>query len=216
MINKSCWIHLSELNHSLFRTSPETLGRTVKILQHIRSVSVPILTEDFRRALLDEAKKYPLRPARNTVGTGQNQVHQDMLLQDQLKADSLFSELVSEFQQLFDEAIDSLELFSSQVVFNDVMIQMYAKGSGGITPHRDRTDYRHIICLFVLQGHGRFYISDDRKKSNQLEIANLPGDVLLMPGPGFIGLDERPFHYLEDITEERWIFGLRHDESKLK
>lgn len=204
------------MNRTLFRTSPETLGRAVSILRHIRTVSVPILTEDFRHALLDEAKMYPLRTVRNTVGTGENQVHQDMLLHDQLKADSLFSELAGEFQTLFDAAVGSLGLFSSRVVFNDVMIQMYEPGSGGITPHRDRTDYRHVICLFVLEGHGRFYISDDRKKTNQLEIANLPGDVLLMPGPGFVGLEQRPYHYLEDITEERWIFGLRHDQSKLK
>lgn len=205
----------SRLSQILFRTSPETLGRAVKILQHIRSISIPILTDDFRRELLDEAKQYPLRSARNTVGKGANRVHQDMLLQDQLTEQSLFNELVVEFQKLFDEAVDSLGLFSSKVVFNDVMIQMYAPGSGGITPHRDRTDYRHIICLFVLEGYGRFYISGDRNKTNQLEITNLPGDVLLMPGPGFAGLEERPFHYLEDISEERWIFGLRHDESKL-
>ena len=109
----------------------------------------------------------------------------------------------------------NVRCFPHPVIFNDVMIQKYEPGSGGITPHRDRTDYRHIICLFVLEGLGRFYISDDRKKSNALEIANLPGDVVLMPGPGFVGLTERPFHYLENITRERWVFGLRHDESKL-
>ena len=203
------------MNQPLFRTSPETLGQAINILQQIRSLSVPILSDDFRAALLAEAKKYPLRAARDTVGSGANRVYQDMVLQDKLKEDGKFAELVVEFQKLFDEAIKGRNFFSSPVVFNDVMLQKYEPGSAGITPHRDRMDYRHIICLFVLDGYGRFYISDDRKKLNQIEIANVPGDVLLMPGPGFIGLEERPFHYLENITEERWVFGLRHDESKL-
>lgn len=203
------------MNRIRFCVSPVVLGRAIGILKHVRSVSVPILTEDSCDALLTEAKQYPLRPARNTVGTGERKVYQDMLLQDQLKDNSLFNELVMHFQNLFDEAIADTSYFSAPVVFNDVMIQKYEVGSGGITPHRDRTDYRHIICLFVLEGSGRFYISDDRSKTNAMEIANLPGDVVLMPGPGYSGLNERPFHYLENITSERWIFGLRHDQSKL-
>ncbi len=200
---------------SCFCLSPTTLGRALEILKFSRSISVPVLTDEFRCALMDEAKQYPLRPARDTVGKGTDRVYQDMLLQDQLRTDGLFGELVVGFQQLFDEAIQTQLLFSTPVVFNDVMLQKYVPGSGGITPHRDRTDYRHIICLFVLEGMGRFYVADDRRKTNAMEIANLSGDVVLMPGPGFSGLEERPFHYLEDITIERWVFGLRHDQSKL-
>ncbi len=191
------------------------LGKSVEVLRHVRSVSLPILSRELCDSLLAEAKQYPLRLARNTVGTGERRVYQDMLLQDQLKENSLFIELVKEFQKLFDAAMSYTSQFSAPVVFNDVMIQKYPVGSGGITPHRDRTDYRHIICLFVLDGFGRFYVSDDRNKTNAIEIANLPGDVVLMPGPGFVGLNERPFHYLENITSERWIFGLRHDQSKI-
>ena len=166
-------------------------------------------------ALLREARGYELRPARGTVGSGSNQVIQDMLLQDALDSNGLFSNLTSEFQSLFNEAVCDDDHFAGQVVFNDWIVQKYTPGCQGITPHRDRTDYRYIICLFVLSGHGRFYIATDRGKSGQQEIANLPGDVILMPGPGFKGLDKRPFHYLEDISEERFIFGLRHDETKL-
>ena len=194
---------------------PSDLSGAIDILKCIRAVSLPILTEKFRLALLAEARHYSLRPACETVGSGANTVYQDMLLQDQLDMSGVFGELVYGFQKLFDQAPNVTNHFDGQVIFNDVIIQRYEPGSGGITPHRDRTDYRHIICLFVLKGHGRFYIADDRQKTNQVEILNLPGDVLLMPGPGFANLKHRPFHYLEDITEERWIFGLRHDASKL-
>ncbi len=199
----------------MFCISPASFGRALHLLKTVRSIAVPVLNDDFRQLLLEEAKQHPLRRARDSIGSGENRVDQDMLLQEKLRDDGAFAELVVEFQRLFDEAVTDSLLFSSTVVFNDVMIQKYEPGSGGITPHRDRTDYRHIICLFVLDGLGRFFVADDRRKTNALEIANLPGDVLLMPAPGFVGLTERPFHFLENITRERWIFGLRHDQSKL-
>ncbi len=195
--------------------SPQQLAGTIRNLRCIRALSLPILSDNFRLALLDEAKQYPLRLVRNTVGLGANQVSQDMLLHDQLKREGMFAMLTNLFQELFDSALDYNRFFDDRVVFNDLIVQKYEIGSGGITPHKDRRDYRHIICLFVLSGHGRFYISDNRRKKNKVEIENLPGDVILMPGPGFKGLKTRPFHFLEDISESRWVFGLRHDETKL-
>lgn len=205
----------NQLDISHLIASPQQLAGTIRNLQFVRALSLPILADKFRKALLDEAKQYPLRAARNTVGKGANQVNQDMLLQDQLRSDGLFVRLTKLFQELFDRSLDYKLYFDDRIVFNDLIVQKYEVGSGGITPHLDRTDYRHIICLFVLAGHGRFYISENRQKQNQIEIANFPGDVILMPGPGFKYLETRPFHYLEDITEERWVFGLRHDETKL-
>ena len=205
--------NLSKIRHLV--ASPQQLAGTIRNLQFVRALSLPILADEFRKALLNEARRYRLRAARNTVGKGANQVSQDMLLQDQLRSDGLFVRLTKLFQELFDKSLDYNLYFDDRVVFNDLIVQKYEVGSGGITPHLDRTDYRHVICLFVLSGHGRFYISEDRQKKNQIEILNFPGDVILMPGPGFKGLETRPFHYLEDITEERWVFGLRHDETKL-
>ena len=196
--------------------SSRQLAGSIRNLQFVRALSLPILADEFRLELLDEASRYPLRAARNTVGKGANQVSQDMLLQDQLRSDGLFARLTKLFQELFDSSVDHRLYFDDRVVFNDMIVQKYEVGSGGITPHLDRTDYRHIICLFVLSGRGRFFIAEDRQKKNQTEISNFPGDVILMPGPGFKILEKRPFHYLEDIAEERWVFGLRHDETKLR
>ena len=198
-----------------FSVSPKQLGGAILTMNYFRAVSVPLLTDEFRLALLKEAESYPLRPVRESVGNGNNLVKQKMNLQSELNPDGLFFELVREFQSLFEQATHSSNLFDGRVVFNDLMLQRYDVGAFGITPHRDRTDYRYMICLFVLAGHGRFYTSKDRQKTQQQEIANLPGDVILTPAPGFRGLQERPFHYLEDISEERWVFGLRHDETKL-
>ncbi|MDE0309326.1 MAG: hypothetical protein OXI60_05780 [Acidiferrobacterales bacterium] len=185
------------------------------MLHHIRALSIPILTEEFRLELLEEAQSYPLRYINNSMGRGKNEVRQEMFLQTQLCMNGAFGELVRDFQTLFNDSIAGCDLFDADVVFNDWIIQKYVPGCIGITPHRDRTDYRHMICLFVLSGHGRFHISRDRVKTGSMEVVNLPGDVILMPGPGFKGMSHRPFHYLEDVTTDRWIFGLRHDETRL-
>lgn len=197
-----------------FKVSTEHLAGSIRLLRYIHAVSVPILTDDFRQALLEEAQRYPLRYINNKVGRGENEVHQEMFLQNQLNMDGAFGQLVDEFQDFFDKSVDGSDFFDDEVIFNDWIIQQYKPRCIGITPHRDRTDYRHLICLFVLSGHGRFKISNDRSKHRAVEIANLPGDVILMPGPGFSGLKHRPFHCLEDVSTNRWIFGLRHDKTK--
>jgi len=198
-----------------FRISASHLAGAIALLHNVRALSVPILTENFRRDLLEEARQYPLRKIHNFVGSGNDRVEQQMYLQNQLDTNGHFAQLSSAFQALFDKATYNRQWFDAPVVFNDWMVQKYTTDCVGITAHRDRTDYRHLICLFVLSGHGQFFISSERQRTDQMEIANLPGDVILMPGPGFVGLDARAFHCVENITEERWVFGLRHDESKL-
>lgn len=198
----------------MFSASVTHLRGAISMLRHIPAVSMPVLAEDFRKTLLEEANEVPLRAAKETVGKGRNSVSQRMLLQDKLDPNGRFATLAAGFQSLFDRACADDDFFSDQVVFNDWMLQKYEPGDIGITPHRDRTDYRHVVCLFVLAGHGRFCISEDRARTNEQEIANLPGDVVLMAAPGFRFLEQRPFHCLERITEERIVFGLRHDESK--
>ena len=91
------------------------------------------------------------------------------------------------------------------------MLQRYSVGEVGITPHVDRTAYRNVVCLFVLEGQGRFYICDDRAGNGAREIPHTAGDVLLMRAPGFRGSDERPFHFVRDIQSPRYVFGLRHE-----
>jgi len=52
----------------------------IQMLHHIRAVSVPILTDDFRQELLEEAQNYPLRYINNSMGSGENEVKQEMYL----------------------------------------------------------------------------------------------------------------------------------------
>jgi hypothetical protein len=38
-----------------------------------------------------------------------------------------------------------------------------------------------------------------------------PGSLLLMRAPGFAGREDRPFHFLNEVAEERVCLGLRRD-----
>ncbi len=178
---------------------------------------LPLLNESFRRELLTETQGYPFRQARALIGEGANRVEQRMAVCADLRPDSLYHYLSACFQELFDAAVkrSRRRLFDGKVTFNDHMLQRYTVGELGISPHRDRTAYRHLICLFVVAGHGRFYVCDDRTGTGAREIANAPGDVIIMRAPGFQGSNERPFHYLVDIRSTRYVFGVRHDQTKL-
>jgi hypothetical protein len=189
------------------------LGDAVEALARDGAVALPILGEESRIALLDAARAGPFRLARTLVGKGERLVQQRMEVCDEFPDDSVFRTLCGEFQSLWDDylASEPANPFEGRLEFNDLMLQRYSVGEVGITPHVDRTAYRNVVCLFVLEGQGRFYICDDRAGNGAREIPHVAGDVVLMRAPGFLGSEERPFHFVRDIRSPRYVFGLRHE-----
>ena len=188
----------------------------VEILDRLEredAVAVPALTAEYRAWLLVEARTTRFRDARPVVGRGERLVRQRMGVHDGFGPDSRFHDLTRRYQAAWDEWLASMAPypFESPLVFNDLMLQVYEPGETGITPHMDRTAYRNLICLFVLEGRGRFGICEDRSGRGARIIAHEPGDVVLTRAPGFMGSDDRPFHFLDRITERRYVFGLRHE-----
>ncbi len=177
------------------------------------ALSLPLLTDAFRQELLAEARGAAFRPARDSIGEGDKIVYQRMEVCDQFPHGSGFYVLRDQFQALWDASFPQGKAypFESPVLFNDLMLQRYAPGEVGITPHRDRSAYRNVICLFVLAGRGRFGVCADRGGSNAREISNAPGDLILTRAPGFLGASRRPFHFVRDIVEARYVFGLRQE-----
>lgn len=200
-----------------FRYQRFPLAQVAADLRRTGASVVPLLNESFRRKLLAETQCYAFRQARVMIGKGANRVEQHMAVCAELKSDSLYLYLTACFQGLLDAAVkrSRRKVFDGSVTFNDHMLQKYTVGDLGISPHRDRTAYRHLICLFVIAGYGRFYVCDDRSGAGAREIPNAPGDVIIMRAPGFEGSGERPFHYLAGIRSTRYVFGLRHDQTKL-
>lgn len=99
--------------------------------------------------------------------------------------------------------------FESELNLNSSELIRYRKGSSGITPHRDGLNFRNLVCVFNISGKGRFFICSDRSGNNSVEFDSTPGNVVMMRAPGFMGSYERPFHFVEDISEERYVFVLR-------
>lgn len=195
----------------MFQLSSLPAEEIVRRLERDGALSLPALSEAFRRELMDEARSATFRPARETVGSGSRLVRQRMEVCDRFSPESRFYALREDFQALWDASFSELARnpFEGPVVFNDLMLQRYPRGDVGITPHRDRSGYRNVICLFVLEGLGRFGVCSDRSGDRAREVRNAPGDVILTRAPGFLGSEVRPFHFVRDIAKPRYVFGLR-------
>jgi len=187
------------------------LADIVEALAQFGALAVPVLGGEWRHSLLDAARASRFRVARPLVGKGGRLVRQRMEVCEHFSADSIFRAFTGEFQKLWDDLLEdgSSNPFEGRLVFNDLMLQRYSIGEVGITPHRDRTGYRNLVCLFILEGKGRFYVCGDRAGSEAREIPHVAGDVVLMRAPGFQGSAERPFHFVRDIQSPRYVFGLR-------
>ena len=185
-------------------------------LEREEAIAVPALTDAYRAWLLEEAHAAPFREARPAVGHGSRLVRQRMGVHDGFGRDSRFHDLTRHYQAAWDRWLAGVAVcpFESRLVFNDLMLQVYEPGDTGITPHMDRTSYRNLICLFVLEGRGRFGVCEDRSGRGARIVAHDPGDVVLTRAPGFRGSDYRPFHFLDCITERRFVFGLRHERQE--
>lgn len=184
----------------------------LKDLSSLGATSIRLLDEDFRVALLKEAQDYTYEPEDEIVGSGGRVVRQQLSSFEDFSEDSDYILLKNSFQDLLEERLARLETYPFEMAlgFNSMVLQRYEEGSIGITPHRDGLSYINLVCVFVIGGQGSFYVCSDRSGNDSIEIDASPGNVIFMRAPGFLGSeDNRPFHYVTDIREPRYTFGLR-------
>lgn len=195
----------------MFTSHGFEIHRIISELSAIGATSVPLLMEDFRLALLQEAASYPYTPEAEVVGNGNQIVKQQLSSFTDFPASSLYNQLKNAFQNLLDEHLAAIKIypFATKLDFNAVVLQKYQPGSIGITSHRDRSIYINLVCIFNIGGQGRFYVCGDRSGSNAKAIDSSPGSVIFLKAPGFMDSPERPFHYVNDIQTTRYTFGLR-------
>ncbi len=176
------------------------------------AVSLDVLTEDGRLSLLRAAERLPYRAATPVIGEGDRKVYQDFSLSVAFEPDDLFHRFAKAFGRLVAQAAHSSSPvpLGAAFCFNDLILQRYPVGAGGITPHRDHIKYRELVALISLSGSGRFILSADRAGADPREVPIPQGSALLMVAPGFAGRRDRPFHALSDITQERYSLGLRY------
>ena len=193
-------------------TSTEEMAALIGRLAEEGAASIPVIDDATCRALLAEARRLPYRVARETIGEGESAVRQDFELCMSFPAESPFWPFAAALEGHLAAALAALDPPPvAGLKLNDLIVQRYQPGSAGITPHRDHVRYIGLVALVTLAGAGRLYVCADRGGTDAREIPAPPGALVLMRAPGFAGLRDRPFHFLKDITAERYSLGLRHD-----
>lgn len=180
--------------------------RVIKCIKENGAASFAILPESYRIALLDEAGIYDYVYQDEIVGPAK--VREQLSTCKSLFSGSLFLRLRDEFQAAILKALPG-DPFNRPLCLNELVLQKYEKDSIGITPHRDFMQNTNLICIFILAGKGNFWLCDDRKGTNAKMLCTMPGNVIVMRAPGFLGSDFRPFHSISDITERRIVCAMR-------
>jgi hypothetical protein len=177
----------------------------------VGAISLRMLREDFRLTLLHEAESYSYTPEPEFVGSGERIVRQQIATCKDFALGSNYLLLRGAFQLLCDEYFEkaALDPFATRLCFNAMALQKYQPGSVGITPHKDGLRYRNLVCVFIIEGQGRFAVCTDRSGREARVLDASPGNIILLRAPGFLSSSERPFHYVSDIQETRYTFGLR-------
>lgn len=193
------------------------LAETLERLVSSQALSMQILSGSVLGELVEAAGRLPFRPAESEVGKPEARVYQEFGYCGDVPPHHFVSRIGDWFEMRLRR---SLALMPSPPIptdytINDVVCQRYRPGDLGITPHRDHIAYTHLVTLLVLSGRGRYCVCDDRQGSGKREIPSGPGWAILMPGPGFAGRTDRPFHMVEGISTLRYSVGLRHDSRKV-
>ncbi len=195
----------------IFKLADFDIAEILEDLRSIGAASAPILNEDFRRSLLKEAESYDYRPEDEIVGSGDRVVRQQVESFENFRGESKYIFLKRLFQRLMEGILRELDEypFDKPLNFNSMVLQKYRRGSLGITPHRDGLKFINLVCLFIIGGGGKFFVCSDRSGRGTREIYTCLGRVVFLRAPGFMGSGERPFHFVTEIRETRYAFGLR-------
>ena len=153
------------------------------------------------------------RDARPVIGEGEKAVRQDFEICMPVPEGSRFHHCRDALEALLARALDQMPVppLDAAPRLNDLVVQRYPAGSLGITAHRDHLAYRDLVAIVTLAGRARFFVSTDRSGADAREVPIPPGSLLLMRAPGFAGREDRPFHFLNEVAEERVCLGLRRD-----
>jgi len=189
------------------------LARCLARLAEEDAVSVGLLSPRGCAELLAASKTLSYRDARPVIGEGDRAVHQDFEICMPVPEGSAFHHFRDALERLLVDALAGMPAppLATPPHLNDLVVQRYPAGSLGITAHRDHLSYRDLVAIVTLIGRARFFISKDRSGGNAREVPIPPGSLLLMRAPGFAGREDRPYHFLNEVAEERVCVGLRHD-----
>lgn len=192
------------------------LANTLERLVSTNALSMRILSGAMLHELAEAAGGLTFRPAKSEVGKPEARVYQEFGYCGHVPPKHPVRSLANWFEMRLRRSLALMPRppIATDYAVNDVVCQEYRPGDLGITPHRDHIAYKDLVTLIVLSGRGRYCLCDDRRGTGKREIPSAPGWAILMPGPGFAGRTDRPFHMVECIESLRYSVGLRHDSRK--
>jgi hypothetical protein len=192
---------------------PSDIAGALARLAEADAASLPLLSQEACASLLAASDALGYRPAKPVIGEGDRRVYQEFEICMPVPEASPFHACRDALERLLARALADLPAppLARAPRLNDLVVQRYPAGSRGITAHRDHLCYRDLVAIVTLAGRARFFVSAERSGENAREVAIPPGSLLLMRAPGFAGREDRPFHFLTDVTETRVCLGLRRD-----
>ncbi len=201
-----------------FLSATEEAAEAIRRLAAEDVTALPLLDRAACRHLVLAAEKLTFRRASPIVGSPGRLVRQDFDLTVDFPPESPFRRLARALDALLAEACAGLDppAVDPAIGFrlNDLILQRYAAGSEGITPHRDHVNYKGLVAVVPLSGSGAFYVCADREGNGRREVPAPVGNLVLMRAPGYRCDRPRPFHGVSDIGAERYSFGLRYDVTR--
>lgn len=97
----------------------------------------------------------------------------------------------------------------------EICVNYYDKGAKGISPHRDFSTSVNMIGIYVVHSKNDFCVADTRDKQNEKRFDAYDNTLIIMRGPRSTDEnDMRPFHYVENIIEDRISIIFRENKTE--
>ncbi len=198
----------------MLRADPAAMAAALDRVAHEDAAVVPLLTPAECQEFIDAGADLAFRSAKPVIGEGERAVYQDFDICLSIPQAHRLWQLTQAVERLIAAALGIMaEPPLETLPLNDLVLQRYPPGARGITPHRDHVRYVGLVAIVQLSGDGRFGLCDDRSGAGDRVLDAGPGDGILMRAPGFGGSKQRPFHFLDGITVERYSLGIRSDKT---
>ena len=196
------------------RAGPEAMASALERVAREDAAVVPLLAPSECQEYIDASADLGFRSAKPVIGEGERAVYQDFDICLSIPQAHRLWQLTRTVERLIAAALGSMaEPPLEALPLNDLVLQRYPPGARGITPHRDHVRYVGVVVIVQMSGDGRFGLCADRSGARARVLDAGPGDAILMRAPGFGGAKDRPFHFLDGITVERYSLGMRSDKT---
>ena len=197
------------------RAGPDAMVAALDRVAREDAAVLPLLAAAECRPFIESGADLAFRSARPVIGEGERAVYQDFDICLSIPRLHPLWQLTQAVERLVATALGAMAAPPLEALpLNDLVLQRYPPGARGITPHRDHVRYVGLVVIVQLSGDGRFGLCADRSGAGARVLAAGPGDGILMRAPGFHGRKDRPFHFLDGITVERYSLGMRYDRTQ--